>query len=396
MRQAVIAGGGIAGAAAALALAREGWRVTLCEAAPSFGEVGAGLQVSPNAARVLRWLGVLDDVAKRAFRPRAAVLRDGVTGTEIYRAELAETAEARWGAPYLHIHRADLLGALLAAVTKAGVELRTDAPVASYLLRPQGPTVKLGSGEALAGDLVIGADGIRSVLRAQLNGPEEPTFTGKVAWRGMVPARGLPEGLVAPDATVWAGEGRHLVTYYLRGGERVNFVAVEDSAERTAEGWSAPGNPAQLRSRFEGWHRQVTEFLSHVDQTFLWGLFTRPAQVRWVDGPVILVGDAAHPMLPFMAQGAAMALEDAAVLVRALRAEKDVARAALAFEEERWDRVTRVQERAEANGRLYHEPPGLVRTGHRGLVGLVSRLAPGVAAGRLDWLYGYDPTRGLS
>lgn len=395
MKQAVIAGGGIAGAAAALALAREGWRVTLCEAAPSFGEVGAGLQVSPNAARVLRWLGVLDRVASRAFQPRAAVLRDGTSGAEIYRAELGAAAERRWGAPYLHVHRAHLLGELLAAVTEAGVELRTDAPVASYVLRPEGPAAKLKSGEALGADLVIGADGIRSALRAQLNGPQEPSFAGKVAWRGIVPAERLPEGLVAPDATVWAGEGRHLVTYYLRAGELVNFVAVEDSADAKPEGWSAPGDPDRLRNHFEGWHGDVTRFLEHVEQTFVWGLFTRPAQVRWVDGPVVLVGDAAHPMLPFMAQGAAMALEDAAVLVRALRTEDNVSRAALAFEEERWDRVTRVQERSESSGRLYHEPPGLVRAGHRGLVGLVSRLAPALAAGRLDWLYGHDVTRGL-
>lgn len=395
MRQAVIAGGGIAGAAAALALARDGWRVTLCEAAPGFGEVGAGLQVSPNAARVLRWLGVLDAVAARAFRPRAAVLRDGRSGAAVYRAELGQAAEARWGAPYLHVHRADLLAALIEAVKAAGVELRTGTAVAAYRRRPEGPAAKLGSEETLAGDLVIGADGIRSALRAQLNGPEEPAFAGQVAWRGTIPAERLPAGLVPPDATIWAGPGRHLVTYYLRGGELVNFVAVEESAEWTAEGWSAPGDPERLRRGFAGWHPGVTAVLDHVGATFLWGLFTRRAQVRWVDGPVALIGDAAHPMLPFMAQGAAMALEDVAVLVGALRTEGDVAKAALAFEDRRWDRVTRVQERSEANGRLFHERRGLMRAGRQGLVGLVSRLLPGLAAGRLDWLYGHDATEGL-
>ena len=394
MRHAVIVGGGIAGTAAALALAREDWRVTLAEAAPELGEVGAGIQVSPNAAKVLRWLGVLDAVAERAFRPESAELRDGPTGTLAYRAPLGAKATARWGAPYLTLHRADLLAILVEAAREAGAEIRTGARAGSYSLRSEGPAVRLEGDAPLAGDLVVAADGIRSALRAQLNGPEEPAFAGQVAWRGTVPAERLPEGLVRPRATVWAGPGRHIATYHLRGGELVNFVAVEECDEWAEESWAAPGDPDRLRKGFAGWHRRVTQFLDHVDACFLWGLFTRPAQVRWVDGPVVLIGDAAHPMLPFMAQGAAMALEDVAVLVRALQEEADVAKAALAFEEERWSRVTRVQERSRANGRLFHERPGVVRTGRWRMVRAVSKMAPGVAAGRLDWLYGYDATEG--
>ncbi len=396
MRQAVIAGGGIAGTAAALALAREGWRVTLCEAAPEFAEVGAGLQMSPNAAKVLRWLGVLERVGEGASRPESAELRDGRSGALAYRAPLGEKAVARWGAPYLHVHRADLLGILVEAAAEAGVELRTDARVASYTVRSEGPAVRLAGDEALAGDLVVGADGIRSVVREQLNGAEEPVFARQVAWRGTVPAERLPDNLVRPRVTVWAGPGRHLVTYRLRGGALVNFVAVEECEEWTAEGWSTPGDPDRLRRGFAGWHRRVTQFLDHVDETFLWGLFTRPAQVRWVHGPVALMGDAAHPMLPFMAQGAAMALEDVAVLVRALQTEEDVAKACLTYEDQRWGRVTRVQERSRGNGRLFHERPGPVRTGRWGLVRTVSKLMPGVAASRLDWLYGHDATEGFA
>lgn len=390
-RRALIAGGGIAGTAAALALARAGWEVTLCEAAPEFAEVGAGLQMSPNAAKVLRWLGVLDEVAALASRPEAAELRDGRSGALIYRAELGAQAIARWGAPYLHVHRADLLDVLIRAAEAAGATLRTDAPVASYLLRTEGPVAKLESGETLEGDLVIGADGIRSALRGQLNGREEPEFAGQVAWRGTIPARRLPAGLVAPNATVWAGPERHLVTYWLRGGELVNFIAVEACDDWTAEGWSAPGDPERLRRDYEGWHEQVTGVLEHVEESFQWGLFSRPAQVRWVDGPVALIGDAAHPMLPFLAQGAAMALEDVAVLVGALRTDTDVRAAVAAFEARRWHRVTRVQERSRAQGRFYHATPGPVGAARRGLVQAVSRVLPGVAAGRLDWLYGYDP-----
>ncbi len=395
MSEALIAGGGIAGMAAALALARAGWRVTVCEEAPAPAEVGAGLQMSPNAARVLRWLGVLDVVAAQAFRPRSAELREGRSGARIYRAALGEAAEARWGAPYLHVHRADLLAALSGAARAAGAEIRGRARVEGYVLRPEGPALKLAGGETLSGDLVIGADGIRSALRAQLNGPEDPVFTGQVAWRGTIPADRLPEGLVAPGVTVWAGPGRHLVSYYLRGGSLVNFVAVEERAQWTAEGWSAPGDPDQLRRIFAGWHDDVTGLLDRVGETFLWGLFGRPEQVRWVDGPVVLIGDAAHPMLPFMAQGAAMALEDVAVLMRELQAGGDLAEALLAHEERRWPRVARVQRKSLANGRLFHRRSGLARLGHWGLVSAVSRLAPNLAAGQLDWLYGHDATEGL-
>jgi salicylate hydroxylase len=394
MNEALIAGGGIAGMAAALALAREGWQVTVCEDSPAPAEVGAGLQMSPNATRVLRWLGVLEAVAAQAFCPRAAEMRDGRSGARIYRAVLDAAAEARWGAPYLHVHRADLLAVLTGAAQAAGADIRGGARVESYVLRPEGPVLKLAGGEILTGNLVIGADGIRSALRTRLNGPEEPEFTGQIAWRGTIPADRLPDGLVAPDATVWAGPGRHLVSYYLRGGSLVNFVAVEERSVWTAEGWSAPGDPDELRRVFAGWHKDVTGLLDHVEETFLWGLFGRPEQVRWVDGPVVLIGDAAHPMLPFMAQGAAMALEDVAVLVPGLRADGDLADALLAYEERRWPRVARVQQRSLANGRFFHKRSGIARLGNWGLVAAVSRLAPGLAAAQLDWLYGHDATEG--
>jgi salicylate hydroxylase len=395
MNEALIAGGGIAGMATALALAREGWKVVVFEEAPTPAEVGAGLQMSPNATKVLRWLGVLDTVAAQAFRPGAAELRDGRSGARIYRAALDSAAERRWGAPYLHLHRADLLAALSDAARQAGAVVHGGTKVAGYVLRPEGPALKLADGETLSADLVVGADGLRSALRSQLNGPEAPEFSGQVAWRGTIPAKRLPKGLVAPDATVWAGPGRHLVTYYLRGGSLVNFVAVEERDGWTAEGWSAPGDPEDLRRGFAGWHRDVTGLLAHVGETFLWGLFTRPEQVRWVDGPVVLIGDAAHPMLPFLAQGAAMALEDVAMLIRELRAVSDLPAAMIAHEERRWPRVTHVQHRSIANGQFFHKRSGIARSGHWGLISAVTRLAPDLAAGQLDWLYSYDATEGL-
>jgi salicylate hydroxylase len=321
-------------------------------------------------------------------------MRNGVTGARIFRVPLAERAEARWGAPYLHVHRADLLAALSSAAQTAGVTIRAGARVTSHVVRPEGPVLRLSDGEVLEGDLVIGADGIRSVLRSEINGPEEPKFAGQIAWRGVIETDRLPPRLVAPEATVWAGPDRHLVTYCLRGGALVNFVAVEERVEWTAEGWSAPGNADELRRSFDGWHPDVTRLLEQVSMTFLWGLFGRPAQVCWARGPLALVGDAAHPMLPFLAQGAAMALEDVAVLMRALQAFDRIPDALLAYESRRWDRVTRVQDRSRDNGRFFHRYPIGGLKGHWGLVSLVSRCAPGLAARQLDWLYGYDATAG--
>jgi salicylate hydroxylase len=395
MTQAVIAGGGIAGMAAALGLAREGWQVTVCEDAPAPNEVGAGLQMSPNATKVLRWLGVLNAIEERAFHPSAAEMRDGQSGARIFRIPLGAAADGRWGAPYLHVHRADLLAVLTEAARVAGARIRGGARVTGYVLRPEAPALKLAGGDTLTGDLVIGADGIRSALRSQLNGPEEPDFTGQVAWRGTIPAERLPAELVAPDATVWAGPGRHLVTYYLRGGSLVNFVAVEERAGWTAEGWSVPGDPEELRRGFAGWHPDVTRLLDHVDETFLWGLFGRSEQVRWADGPVVLIGDAAHPMLPFMAQGAAMALEDVAVLVREIQNGGDLAEILLAHEERRWSRVAHVQRQSRGNGELFHKRSGITRLGQWGLISTITRVAPGLAARQFDWLYGHDATEGL-
>jgi salicylate hydroxylase len=398
MKEALVAGGGIAGMAAALGLARAGWQVTVCEEFPSPAEVGAGLQMSPNATKVLRWLGVLDAVSAKAFRPEAAELRDGRSGALIYHTALGSAAEARWGAPYLHVHRVDLLAALSDAVREAGVTICGGSKVDSYVLRPEGPALKLTNGETLTGDIVVGADGFRSAMRGRINGAEAPDFSGQIAWRGVIPAERLPEGLVAPNVTVWAGPGRHLVTYCLRGGSLVNFVAVEERPYWAAEGWSTQGNPDELRKGFFGWHSDVSRLLDQVDNTFLWGLFGRTEQVRWVDGPVVLIGDAAHPMLPFMAQGAAMALEDVAVLVRELQTLQtgdDLSEAMLAYEQRRWSRVTKVQQRSRANGRLFHQQSGIARLGRRGLISTVSRLTPGLAVGQLDWLYGHDATEGL-
>ncbi|MBK0401121.1 FAD-dependent monooxygenase [Limibaculum sp. M0105] len=390
-RHALVAGAGIGGTAAALALARQGWRVTLVERARQLGEVGAGLQVSPNAARCLDALGVLDRVAAEAFRPRRAVLRDGVTGREIFSTALGEGAEMRWGAPYLHVHRADLLAALADAAAGAGVELRLGTTVQGWEDGAGGVSVRLGDRSSLDADVLVAADGVRTALREVMHGPAPARFTGQVAWRALVPASELPTGLIPPDATVWAGWGRHVVTYYLRGGTLINLVAVEERADWVEEGWSVPGDAARLRAIFAGWHGAVSRLLDKVEAPLRWGLFDRPPPPSWSKGRVALLGDACHPMLPFMAQGAAMALEDAVVLadcLERLSPEEALAR----YEARRRPRATRVQGVSRANAELFHAG-GVGRILRHGAIGVANRLIPGVVTGRLDWLYGHDATR---
>ncbi len=315
-----------------------------------------------------------------------------MTGELIYRAALGADAEARWGAPYLHIHRADLLDVLAGAASQAGVGLQLGQTATGAASRPDGAALHFGGGTVRQGDVVIGADGIRSALRAVVSPAEQPRFSGQVAWRGLVPADALPEAALAPNVTVWVGPGRHVVTYRVRGGQRINFVAVLERAEWAEEGWSAPGDPDELRAAFAGWTAPVAAVLEAVEDCFLWGLFDRPEQVRWTRERVALIGDAAHPMLPFLAQGAAMGIEDGAALVRHLGNGEDVPSALSAYEEERWPRVTRVLQRSRANGRLFHQPAGVARSVVHGLMGAFTRSTPQLAVGQLDWLYGYDAT----
>jgi salicylate hydroxylase len=402
---AVIAGGGIGGMAAAAALARAGWRVTLFERRHRVAELGAGLQMSPNASRCLMHLGAFEAAEKAGFLPRAAVLRDGFSGSEIFRAPLGAAATERWGAPYLHVHRADLLDALTASALAAGTEIRTGQQVVGWTddmgwplvvtSRPAEPAADGGAAdEKIEADLIVVADGLRSRLREQIAGAADPRFAGQVAWRALVETERLPESLVAPDATVWAGPGRHVVTYYLRGGRLVNLVAVVETEEWAAEGWAEPGDPDELRAAFAGWHPDVERLLAGVESAMRWGLFLRSAPAAWTRGRAALLGDACHPMLPFMAQGAAMAIEDAVVLARRLGEEGSVREALMAYRAERRPRTDAVQAVSRENGRLYHREDTPMRRIGDFAISMVSQTMPWVAAARFDWLYGHDAVRG--
>ena len=385
-RRVVIVGAGLAGLFAAAALAQRGCAVTVIERAQALGEAGAGIQISPNGARLLARIGALDAVRRDGFAPQAAEMRLGRGGARILSLPLGGRAEARWGAPYLQVHRADLLTALESVARASGVAIRLGEAVTGA--DPAGALL-LAHGGAVEGDVILGADGVRSDVRAGLFGPVETRFLGQVAWRGTVAAADLPPGLVAPNATVWVGPGRHLVTYYLRGGALVNFVAVEERRAWAEESWSAPGDVAELRAAFAGWRPEAAGVLAAARECLLWGLFDRPSPPAWRKGRVGLLGDACHPMLPFMAQGAVQAFEDGAALARLLPGAADIPAALAAYEAARRPRASRVQAAARANAALFHAGNPASQALRYGPIALGSRLAPGVAMGRLDWLYGH-------
>tara|TARA_R110001606_G_C15307329_1_gene643250 strand:- start:14 stop:1207 length:1194 start_codon:yes stop_codon:yes gene_type:complete len=389
----VIAGAGIGGLCAALALAKQGVQVVVCEQAANLGEVGAGLQMSPNALKVLRQLGLESELSQFAFVPQYAAIRDYKTGEYYLKSSLGKQAEARYGAPYWHLHRADLQQVLAEACAKAGVELVLNAVVTGYRENTElkQACLLLEDGRELCADLLIGADGIRSKVREQMLGQERPTFMGQVAWRGVIPVSELTVD-VEPDACVWAGPGRHFVSYYLRGGDYVNFVAVEERSDWQSESWREEGDVGELKRAFADWHPEVSELLKSASSTFLWALNGRDELPTWHKGRVALLGDACHPMLPFMAQGAAMAIEDAYVLARCL-SRLELSDALLKYEQTRKPRATKIQQMSKANAGLYHMHGGVLGKMKLRALQAAVRFAPNVIQSKLDAVYGYDVTK---
>ncbi|MFQ8433025.1 FAD-dependent monooxygenase [Amaricoccus sp. W119] len=398
-REVVVIGAGIAGMAAAAALALKGARVRVLEQAPALGEVGAGLQVGPNGVAVLEALGLRDAGAAHASAPEAVELRDR-DGSLVARVPMGADVLARHGRPYWQLHRADLLALLEGAAKVAGVRIETGVRVARVVpgaatggAPGARPKLWTEAGASLDADLIVAADGARSRTRAHVFGGGVPRYAGSVAWRALVPAERL-ERPHPEIARVVMGPGRHVVSYPLRGGSLVNLVAIEERERGAEDGWMRAGDPAELRAAFAGWAPDVTDLLGAVDSVFVWGLHDHEPLPTWARGGVVMIGDACHPMLPFLAQGAGMGLEDAWVLAHELDVAGDITSGLAGFVNRRRERAERVQRAAAANGRIYHlSTPGVRQAAHLGL-GLLSRLAPGRLLGRFDWLYGEDVTAG--
>lgn len=398
-RHIIICGAGIGGLSAALCCAHFGFGVTVLEQAKALGEVGAGIQIPPNAMKVFEALGLTAFIERDAFEPEAIECRMGESGMPLFEVPLGNAAQKRWGSAYLHIHRADYIRALKDAIAQkvkdgADITVKTNAEVTGFTQESEQVRVHLKSGEAVNGTALIGADGIHSVIRTQMLGPDKPRFTGNVAWRVTAAMDKLGEYAPKPTACAWMGRGRHAVTYRLRRGEIANFVGVVERDDWTSESWSQTGDKADALSDFDGWHPTITTLLRAAEpgQLYRWALFDRLPIQRWTDGRVALLGDAAHPMLPFMAQGAAMAVEDAWQLASMLASTSRVGDALQAYETVRKPRTSQVQAASRDNAKTFHKSTSIGRLTTYGPMWLAGRIAPPAVRARLDWLYAFDVT----
>ena len=389
----VIVGGGIGGLTAALCFLHHGSEVTVLEQAVELNEVGAGIQVPPNAMKVFEALGVADALAETAFEPEALEARMGHSGRQLFRLPLAAAARARWGSLYLHLHRADYIAVLAAAVrTKSPDAIRLGAKITGYKQDAHSVRAQLADGTECVGNVLIGADGMHSAVRRQMLGAQSPRFTGNVAWRAVVPLEKLGKHAPRPTACVWLGRGKHCVTYRLRRGALANFVGVVEREDWREESWSARGTAQEALADFDGWHPTLTSLLSQAKTLYRWALFERAPLPKWVDGRVALLGDAAHPMLPFVAQGAAMAVEDGWVAARYLAASKSAADGLRAYQAQRYARATQTQAAARANAKIFHKHTRLGEFAAYAPLWLAGRLARTAIHERQDSLYGYDVT----
>ncbi len=383
LNNAIVVGAGIGGLAAAIALAQRGVAVTVLERAAAIREVGAGLQVSPNGLAVLRALGLEKRLVDRgAVRGQAVVMQAFDRLGDVARLDLTRLPDDQ---TYLFMHRADLIDVLAQAAREHNVSFEMGAHVQTVTAGDI-PELTLVDGTLRRAELIVGADGIHSVARQTLNGTDDAFFTGQVAWRATVPNTvGHPN-----VAMVTMGTGRHLVSYPLRGGLMVNLVAVEERKGWANEGWNHPDDPANLRAAFADFDGMAGDMINAVEATTLWGLHRHPVAPVWQRGGIALLGDAAHPTLPFLAQGANMAFEDAWVL--ADHVCKDGIAALPAYQLARAARVKRVIKAAEGNAWRYHLRPGPVRWVAHNVLRIGSRLAPMRMLGAFDWLYGVDVT----
>ena len=382
----LIAGAGIGGLTAGASLLQAGHDVTIFEQASELSEVGAGLQISANATHVLHQLGLRAPLAEVGVRPGAYVFRLHDTGEEIHRFALSDEHEQLHGAPYYQLHRADVHTLLAATVLELKHDaIRLNCRVIGFEESGASVKVRLADGTSVQGDLLVGADGLKSVICQQIVGNVPATYTGDAAWRITVPVECLPQNFMDQVMMVWMGPGRHVVTYYLRAGALLNFVGLVETDEVSEESWTAKFPWERFKADFEGWHADVQTIIDAADRDgcYRWSLHYRPAITNWSTRRATLLGDSVHPTLPYLAQGACMAIEDGAVLMRALDHADSIPDALQLYQRNRIDRTVRIVNQSTANRALFH-----LRT----VDGIRASFAKrDEGADRNTWLYSYNP-----
>lgn len=389
-RNAIVAGAGIGGLAAAIALAERGIDVLVCERRSEFPEEGAGIQIGPNGSRILRDLGVAKFLETKVAHPDALSVRDGTTARELTRLPLGHWIAERHGAPYWTTHRRDLHVALRArAEAEARITVARGTEIVSFENRRDGIRASTANGETFDAALLVAADGLWSGLRQQIGGSRKADLipVGKTAFRGVVPAENLPPELAPNAVHIWLSPGAHVVHYPVNGGQDIALVVIADDVTRV-EGWDAPIVAGAVKAKVGGFASPLRALVNSADNWRSWSLYRMPQLAHWTSGRAALLGDAAHPVLPFLAQGAVMALEDAITLANAVAArDGDIQPALGAYERARHARVAKVAEASERNGRIYHMKGGAALARNTAM-----RMAPParVMSG-FDWLYGWKP-----
>jgi salicylate hydroxylase len=356
-RKVLIAGAGLGGLAAAACLMKAGHEVEVYEQAAQLGEIGAGIQISANAQHVLRHLGLGPKLDAVGVRPGAYVFRLHDTGEVIQEFSLAEEHERINGAPYTQLHRADFHDILVDCARDLRPDvIRLNKRVRRYVETADGVELHFDDGTSASGDILVGADGLKSAVRAQMFGVQDAVYTGDAAWRITVPIERLPKDILPPVMSVFMGPGGHAVIYYLRSGKVLNFVGLVETDEVSEESWTQKFPWEKLKADYVGWHPVIQTIIdcAEKDQCYRWSLHRREPTMNWSTKRVTLLGDSAHPTLPYLAQGAAMAIEDGAVLTRALAMSENVAEALQIYQRNRIDRTARIVTQSTENRTLFH------------------------------------------
>lgn len=391
----IIAGGGIGGAAAALALLRKGFDVEVYEQAAELGEVGAGVQISPNGSRALDYLGVFDALEKVSCAPEKKEFRLWNTGDSWPMFDLGKIAVEKYGYPYLTVYRPDLLGTLVDAARSIKPDVfQLGQAAADIHQNEHSATLLLKDGTSVSGDVLIGADGIKSTIRRQLWGPDKPKFSGMMAWRAVIPMQNLPKHMQVMVGSTWIGPGQHLVNYPLRNGQLMNLVGTVERHDWETESWTMEGTNEECLKDYAGWHEDVHALISSAPKLLKWAFGERTPMQQWSKHRISLMGDACHPTLPFLAQGAVMAIEDAVVLSRCLEKYAGDPETALKnYEQSRVERTCKTVTEARKNTERFHSAE--LESRERAAQYLKKEMGKAPIHERYNWLYQYDSTSQL-